>query len=77
MKYYNGIEVEVGDTVIDDQCGNGIVVFSVDANQYSDEFPREKWESVGKGVMIKFEKLGPIYYEGPEPYEGLRLIKKP
>ena len=53
MKYPDGSDICVGDRV---QLANGemgVVVFSNDRNEYSSKFPKEQWEYLKEGVMVK------------------------
>lgn len=62
MFYKNGKKVKIGDRV---KMGGdvGAVVCSIDDGEYSAEYTQENWESLKKGVLIKFPKFGLIYYE--------------
>lgn len=74
MKYSDGQEVRVGDQV---KLGNiecGLVVASIDSNEYDELYPREQWAYLKKGVIIKFPKYGLIHYEEPEI--DLQLVKR-
>ncbi|MGF1528204.1 MAG: hypothetical protein ACFCBW_15605 [Candidatus Competibacterales bacterium] len=73
MKYPNGDLAHIGDRV---RLGNeeGIVVCSIDTEEYSEEHPKEQWSYLGKGVMVEFRKFGLIHYEEPE--NDLRLIAR-
>ena len=74
MKYWDGQEVKVGDRVrLGDDVG-GVVVYSIDTGEYSDEHPKGSWDFLKKGVMISFPKYGLIHYEKPE--EDLQLIAR-
>jgi hypothetical protein len=39
----------------------GIVVFSIDSNEYSHAFPKEKWSYLESGVMFATDKAGLIF----------------
>ena len=67
MKYYSGEEARLGDRVKLGTDENGIVVCSIDTNEYSDEFPVEVRDVFHEGVVIKFQKFGIIHYVEPEP----------
>jgi hypothetical protein len=41
----------------------GLVVFSIDTDEYSLEFPKEDWEHLGRGIMVQTENAGLIYIE--------------
>ncbi len=74
MKYIDGNEVMVGDKVRLGDDDGGIVVCSIDRNEYTNSHPKGKWEYLKKGVVIEFPKFGLIHYEEPE--EDLHLIKR-
>lgn len=38
----------------------GKVVCSIDAREYSDEYPEEEWVYLRNGVMIEWDKMGLI-----------------
>ena len=74
MNYCDGNEVIVGDKVRLGDDEGGIVVCSIDRDEYTEEHPKLKWGYLKKGVVIEFPKYGLIHYEEPE--EDLVLIKR-
>jgi hypothetical protein len=74
MKYPDGQDVMLGDRVKLGDDDNGIVVASIDTDEYTDKHPREQWAYLIKGVMIKFPKHGLIHYEQAEP--DLELVER-
>lgn len=74
MKYPSGQEVRLGDHVKLGEDDSGIVVASIDLDEYSSEHPKAQWGYLKKGVMIKFSKFGLIHYEQAEP--GLELVAR-
>ncbi len=74
MKYADGQEVRLGDRVRLGEDGGGVVVCSIDTNEYSNEYPEAQWGYQKKGVMINFPMYGLIHYEEPEP--DLQLIAR-
>ena len=73
MKYATGQEMRVGDQVkLGDDAGE--VVFSIDADEYAEEYLRSQWEYLQKGVMINFKKYGLIHYEQAE--DDLQLVAR-
>ena len=74
MKYWDGQEVRLGDRVKLGEDEGGIVVSSMDTDEYSTEHPKEQWSYLKKGVMIEFPKYGLIHYEDPD--EDLELISR-
>jgi len=73
MKYWDGQEIRLGDRVKLDKDEGGIVVASMDTDEYTDENPKEQWGHL-KGVMIEFPLFGLIHYD--EPDEDLELISR-
>jgi hypothetical protein len=41
----------------------GIVVFSIDTNEYPLEFPKKDWEHLGRGIMVQTENAELIFIE--------------
>lgn len=74
MKYPDGQSVKVGDKVSLGQDNGGIVVCSIDDNEYTEAYPKDQWSSLGKGVLILFPMYGLIHYIDPE--SDLRLIER-
>lgn len=75
MKYPNGKDVHVGDRVKLWKDCYGVVVCSIDADEYSEEYPREDWEYLKQGVVINSDKGGVIHYL--EPDEDFELVERP
>lgn len=74
MRYPDGQDVRLGDRVRLGQDDGGIVVASIDTNEYSDEHPKVQWSYLKKGVMIEFRQYGLIHYEEADP--DLRLVSR-
>jgi hypothetical protein len=74
MKYPDGQEVRVGDRVKLGDDDQGVVVASIDSDEYSDAHSRAQWAYLKNGVMIEFPKHGLIHYEQPEP--DLQLVER-
>jgi hypothetical protein len=74
MKYAEGAEARLGDRVELWDGNVGVVVCSIDTNEYSASYPREAWAQLGAGVLILFEKAGLIHYEVPE--RTMRLLSR-
>ncbi|MGB3622354.1 MAG: hypothetical protein WBA20_13480 [Ketobacter sp.] len=74
MNYSTGQKVKVGDKVkLWDECF-GVVVCSIDDAEYCDEYPKDEWEYLQKGVIINTEKKGLIHYSAED--EDLRLVSR-
>ena len=74
MRYLDGQEVRLGDRVkLWSGCG-GLVVCSIDTDEYTDAYPKGEWEYLKSGVLILTEKTGLVHYI--EPDEDLELIER-
>jgi hypothetical protein len=68
MKYPDGQEIRVGDQVTLGNKGQGIVVFSIDRREYSDDYLESEWGYLKRGVMVRVAEYGLIYFEDrPDP----------
>ena len=56
MKYADGSVARLGDRVRIRNGDTGVVVFSVDTNEYSSEYRREDWPDVKSGIMVLTDK---------------------
>ena len=74
MKYHNGQEVRLGDQVTVGSMGGGIVVFSIDSDEYAAKFPKADWNYLGKGVMIEFSNGALVHYEDAD--RNLQLARR-
>ena len=74
MKYATGELIHVGDKVQPWQGCCGIVVASMDTDEYSDEHPREQWSYLRTGIMIDTDEIGLVHYT--EPDEDLLLLER-
>jgi len=53
MHYTDGKEVKLGDLIRFADRELGEVVFSLDTNEFSVEFPMKEWEYLKRGVMVR------------------------
>lgn len=74
MKYPDGQEVRLGDRIGLGDDREGVVVCSIDTDEYSDAHTREQWAYLKKGVVIEFTSFGLIHYETAE--DDLELIRR-
>jgi hypothetical protein len=65
MKYRDGQEARLGDRKRVGGDFTGLVVCSIDTDEYTREFPREQWSYLGGGVMIQFANYGLVHYTEP------------
>jgi hypothetical protein len=40
---------------------DGVVVFSIDTDEFSTEFPKDKWVYLGRGIMVETERVGLVH----------------
>lgn len=66
MKYPDGQEVKVGDRVKLGKDDGGVVVCSLDSNEFTEAYPEKQWGYLRNGVMIHFPLYGLIHYIKPE-----------
>lgn len=55
MNYEDGTEARCGDKVRISASQTGFIVFSIDTNEYSTDFPKGDWEYLKAGVMVRLE----------------------
>lgn len=67
MKYQSGEDAKVGDKVRLSDGVEGVVVCSIDADEYTSDYPKTQWSYLKRGILIDFEKYGLIHYEMPDP----------
>ncbi|WP_331350629.1 hypothetical protein [Cellvibrio sp. UBA7671] len=73
MNYSDGQELKIGD-IVELKNSRGVVVCSIDDEQYSKDYSKIDWSYLNRGVLIEFEKYGVIHYENIE--EDVLLIKR-
>ncbi|UTY59237.1 hypothetical protein [Massilia sp. erpn] len=66
MRYPGEQEVRLGDRVKLSDGAEGVVVCSIDTDEYLPEYPKSDWDYLKHGVMLKFPKYGLIHYTQPE-----------
>jgi hypothetical protein len=74
MNYASGELARLWDRVEVWTGNRAIVVFSIDTDEFSEDFPKAGWVYLGRGVMLESQQAGLIHYE--EPDEGMRLISR-
>ena len=66
MRYPDGQIAHRGDRVRLWSGAEGTVVCSLDTDEFSDEYPRDQWEYLRRGVLIHSAQTGLIHYLEPE-----------
>jgi hypothetical protein len=74
MNYPDGKKVLAGDKVKLWEGCYGIVVCSIDDDQYIPEYPKSEWAYLKRGVLINSDKGGLIHLI--EPDEDIELIER-
>jgi hypothetical protein len=74
MKYSDGKDVKIGDKVRLWSGCHGVVVCSIDADEYTADYPKKEWGYLKSGIVIKTDKSGLIHYI--EADEDLQLIER-
>jgi len=74
MKYKTSEDVRIGDRVKLSHGAEGVVVFCIDSDEYSVEYPKSDWSYLNEGAMIKSEELGLVHY--PSSDDELELISR-
>lgn len=62
MKYRDGTEIHLNDKVIFEDGSSGIVVCSIDLEEYSPAYTKNDWAYLASGVMVQSETSGLIHY---------------
>jgi len=75
MKDSNGVEIRLGDRVRIYDMDIGIVVVSVDTDEYSDEFPQNDWGYLKSGVMVKTDTGAIVHLEDLDPEEPKEIVR--
>ena len=74
MKCPGGEEVRLGDNVSLWGGADGIVVCSLDTNEYSAAYPEAEWSYLTSGALVLSPQAGLIHYI--EPDTSLRLLAR-
>lgn len=67
MRYPDGQQMLLGDVLELWNGCDGVVVCSIDTDEYSDEYPDEAWSYLKSGVLIQSVQGGLIHYLQAEP----------
>jgi hypothetical protein len=50
-----GKRVRIGNAI------DGVVVFSIDTDEFSTEFPKDKWVYLGRAIMVETGRVGLVH----------------
>ncbi|UCI24768.1 hypothetical protein [Mesorhizobium sp. B2-8-5] len=73
MKHPDGTLARLGDKVLVWEGNEGVVIRSMDTDEYFEQYPKEAFGYLEQGIMVLSEKAGLIHYVKPE--EGMQLIE--
>ena len=65
MKYADGSEARLGDRVRIRNGDVGVIVVSIDTNEFSPEYPKQEWEHLKSGVLVRTEKGALVRFADP------------
>ena len=74
MNYVDGQKIRVGDKIKLWAGCSGLVVCSMDDDEYSPEYPKEEWSYLKTGVLIDSDQDGLIHY--PRLTDKLELMAR-
>jgi hypothetical protein len=65
VKYADGSEVRLGDRVRIRNGEIGVIVASVDTDEFSAEYPKNEWAHLETGVLVRTEKGALVRFADP------------
>ncbi|MBZ9986614.1 hypothetical protein LB572_05830 [Mesorhizobium sp. BH1-1-5] len=74
MRYADGNIARLGDKILVWEGNEGVVVCSMDTDEYSEDYSRETFGYLKQGIMVLSEKAGLIHYVQPEA--DMRLLSR-
>lgn len=74
MKYLDGREVHVGDSVDIGGGMSGIVVAVIDSGKYGFDYPEAEWEYLKVGALVESPEMGLLYVDNP--FHDFELIAR-
>jgi hypothetical protein len=71
----NGKQIRQGNRVDVGSAEKGTVVFSIDTDEFSSEFPKAEWDYLGQGVMLRMDGGALVFLDTPDEHtEVIGLI---
>jgi hypothetical protein len=67
QRYLDSSEIHAGHRITYNKQ-SGIIVFVVEHNEYLPEFPRNEWESIKKGIMIRFDNGALLHLDSADEH---------
>ena len=71
MKYRDGSETHLGDRVKIKDGDAGVIIVSLDTDEYSADWPKEIWGKFKSGVIVRTDKGILVRFDDPLPTELL------
>lgn len=65
MKYADGTEARLGDRVRIRNGELGVIVVSVDTDEFSAEYPKCDWGNLGSGILVRTDKGALVRFAEP------------
>jgi len=75
MRYADGNIARLRDLIAIDTKYRGLVVACIDSDEYSEEYPRDQWSYLLKGIMVDTDFGGLVHYQDEE-VEHIVLIER-
>jgi len=73
MKYADGSDARLGDRVRIVNGDTGVIVASMDTNEYSAEYPAENYAHLQTGILVLTDRGALVRFEDPD---HSRLLSK-
>lgn len=64
----NGRQVRLGDRIDIGSAEQGVVVFSLDTDEFAEDFPKAEWEYLGQGIMVLMDGGALVFLDGPDEH---------
>jgi hypothetical protein len=65
MKYEDGSDARVGDRVRIRNGDMGVIVVSVDSDEFAAEYPKSQWLHLESGVLVRTDKGALVRFADP------------
>ena len=62
MKYFSGENIRLGDRLRLSGSPEGVVVCSIDTDEYTEDYPAKHWQYLGRGVLADIPGYGLIHF---------------
>lgn len=76
MKYRDGTEMHVGDRVRIKNGDTGIIVASMDTEEFSPDYPKENWEDLKSGIVVLTERGALVRFDEDFPQDLVSRVKE-